>query len=297
MVTVSRMNKVISFIKKKSRIVVSSFFEPVLLKYETFRISRLMKNQSRIILVYSIGKVGSSTVYANLKRSKKVTEPVFHIHVLNPERLDTQKKYYKNSKRSSIPYHLIQSEALIVALADYKGEIFVITLIREPISRELSSLYQDSFNFSTDFDLANEAMQSAISAKMENIFVKLPEVEWFNKEIKYVFDIDILEEPFECEKGHRIYEKDNVRLALIRLEDLNDKYVEMFATLFQKDFHIALQKRNESKEKFYSDHYQTVKKGLKFSRSRMEKLVSTPFIQKFYPDYQEDILKKWSDYQ
>ncbi len=147
--------------------------------------------------MYSIGKVGSSTFYNSIKKSKSIKIPIYHIHSLAKEKIAVQKKYYKNSKRKSIPMHLIQSSVISEALKSYSGKLYIFTLIREPISRELSSIFQDSFNFTKQRNLNIDLIEKVITSKIKDLVEELPEYAWFTKELNEVFDIDVFELPFQ----------------------------------------------------------------------------------------------------
>ena len=119
------------------------------------------------ILVFSIGKVGSSSIYNSIKKAKSINIPIYHIHSLSQEQIVVQKKYYKNSNRKSLPMHLIQSSVISDALKNYKGKVYIFTLIREPISREISSVFQDSFNFTKQRNIRGDVIEKVIDDKIK----------------------------------------------------------------------------------------------------------------------------------
>ena len=72
-----------SYLKRSTSILLSRFLSWPIEKFESWRIKRLMNRNDNIILVYSIGKVGSSSVYKSIKDSPLVKAPIFHVHSLN----------------------------------------------------------------------------------------------------------------------------------------------------------------------------------------------------------------------
>ena len=117
--------------------------------------------------MFSISKVGSSSIYNSIKKAKSINIPIYHIHSLSQEQIVVQKKYYKNSNRKSLPMHLIQSSVISDALKNYKGKVYIFTLIREPISREISSVFQDSFNFTKQRNIRGDVIEKVIDDKIK----------------------------------------------------------------------------------------------------------------------------------
>ena len=68
---------------------------------------------------------------------------VFHIHYFTSASIDNAKQNHLASDRKSLPLHLIVSELLLNKIKNYKGTLKIITIIREPISRSISSFFQN----------------------------------------------------------------------------------------------------------------------------------------------------------
>ena len=284
----------ISYLKRVAKITLARRFEKQLHFIEKKRLKKIVDDNNKIVLIYTIGKVGSSSVYASLKESKnQIHFPVFHIHSLNPERIKKQKEYYRSSNRKSIPFHLIQSSVLVEILKNYTGKIFVYTFIREPISRELSSLFQDSFNFTTSRKLVRSGMVGLVNTKVKSLTDSLPEEEWFDNELKKVFGFDIYDMNFEPTKGYKILKKKNISLAFARLENLASNFSVINQKLFEENLQVQLVHSNVSEDKFYKQDYKEIKNKINFSNSDLERVLKSRFINKFYPDYKEIIKQKW----
>lgn len=96
-----------------------------------------------------MGKVGSSSIYESL--SSSLSHKPYHIHTLNPDRIRKQKDR-QNSKNLKIENHLFDSEAVIKNYLNQNKHLKIITLIREPISRNIAAYFQnlDIFHKSND---------------------------------------------------------------------------------------------------------------------------------------------------
>ena len=288
-------NNRISYIKSLVKIQVTKFFEKELYYLEKRKLKKLLKNKDKLVLIYTIGKVGSSSVYDSLKASSKVNMPVFHIHALNPDRIEAQKQYYRNSKRGAIPFHLIQSTVLSELLPTFAGKVYLISLVREPVQRELSSLFQDSFNFTNSKNPVNSDMEEVVKGKMEELLQRLPEDEWFTNELQHVFGFNVYQMPFDPSKGYWVEQdkENNVDLAFVRLENLRTCFSEAMRELFELNDSLQLLDANVSDTKFYNEAYQETKSTIKLSKAELNALIDSTFIQKFYSDHIETLSKRW----
>jgi hypothetical protein len=283
----------LSYIKSRLKVEVTKRFEKQLYFLERIRLSKIFKNSKEIVLIYTIGKVGSSSVYDSLRKNKKFGLPVFHVHSLAASRITEQKEYYRNSERGSIPFHLIQSSVLSELLANYTGKIYIISLVREPLNRELSSLFQDSFNFSSSINLIESDMESVIENKLQALLKNLPEDEWFSNELEKVFGFNIYKMPFDINKGYQIEVKNDVTLAFIKLESLRKIFPQAMTDLFKRDYNLTLSDSNIADDKFYNDAYKEIRKRINFTESEINHFIKTDFMQKFYEDQKDAIRKRW----
>ncbi len=288
------MKKILSYFKRRSKILFSRLFENNIARFERKKVLKSFKENNEIALIYSIGKVGSATIYNSLKKSEKINFPSFHVHSLQPARIEEQKNYYKSSARKSIPFHLLQSTAIAEALQTYDGNLYIFTLIREPISRELSSIFQDSFNFTNAKQITKENISAVVKSKIDALIKELPEIEWFSRELKDVFGIDIFEINFDPSIGYSIQVNGNIHFVLIRLEELNSNFDEITKAIFNRNEGIKLMITNESSDKFYHESYLEIRKDICLSEPEINKLIESKFIQKFYPDHISTIIEKWN---
>src|SRR5690606_31013652 len=87
---------------------------------------------SPYILIYQMGKVGSSSIYASLK--EKGAPKVFHLHRMNPVFTEKMKRTFLE-KNLLKQFHTEQHfEAIYKKAIERKKKVKIITLVREPIS-------------------------------------------------------------------------------------------------------------------------------------------------------------------
>lgn len=154
----------------------------------------------RAVFVYQSKKVGSRAVALSAD-----TAGVFGFHVHNFRFLETKKCFIREM------------------IKNVSGK--VISIVREPIARQISLLWQYWGITGKDyFYLARENFNSLES--IENRFYAIPngedEFEWYLGEFREILGINVYDYPFDREKGYSMIEKDGISLLLLKMEKLDD---------------------------------------------------------------------------
>jgi hypothetical protein len=248
------------------------------------------------IIILTPGKVGSSSVYYTLK--KKLSNQVFHIHNLSEQGIKNSIDYHINSNRRSIPLHLIISKFLRKKLTNYSGELFVITIIREPISREISAFFQntelykdilENKNLEIDLTMAKELLYHRLGL---NICQDLKD--WFDLEIFNNFQIDVFKNTFDREKKYVISNNENYHHLLLKTEDLDAIFPGAIMEFLNLKEPMLLRKANVGDQKHYADIYKKVKKNIKLKPQIINQIVNSTFFQHFYSEDKQSVIDKWS---
>ena len=246
------------------------------------------------ILILTMGKVGSSSIYRSLKEQLNVQ--VFHLHTFTTERIEETKISHLKSHRRSIPVHIIVSEELHKIISSRMTNLKIITLIREPVSRVVSAFFQNTDSYGESIEGKNlEVDPRNAMDRLEKIFAERSldkEKIWFNREIHSNFRIDVFAEPFDVKKGYQIYEKNGNRLLLLSMEDLNKVFSQASKDFLQINS-LKLKNSNISQNKIYSRTYNKVKNEFKLKPSQFEAISQTEFYKKFYYDYINITKIKW----
>lgn len=177
------------------------------------------------ILVYQMGKVASSTVCASL-REAGIDNTVLHLHFLSDD-LPAHIEAHKNSGIERIPYHLILGLAVKRQLrlrADNTCKI--ITLVRDPIALFVSNIFQNPQFVEEDIKneigfISADKIRAFLHRKMSDPSAFSYFDDWFERELKSVFEIDVFAQPFDKNSGYQMYSRGNVEVLLIRVEDLS----------------------------------------------------------------------------
>ena len=247
------------------------------------------------IIILTPGKVGSSSVYYTLKN--KTNNPVFHIHRFSEEGIANSSEEHLKSDRKSLPLHLILSKHLRKKLLGYDSKIYVITIIREPISRAISSFFQNTEFYKNKIETKSlginevKAKEFLLSNLDKDFSLEIEE--WFGDEIKNNFGIDVFKKKFDDNKGYEIYQNGKIHHLLLRMEDLDKVFSEAIQEFLYPKKKIELQRANIGDEKHYASSYSNIKRDIQISPERLEQIISSKYFQHFYSEKEIEVKQKW----
>jgi len=222
------------------------------------------------VFVFQMGKVASSSVSYSLE--KYYEGAVFHSHTFHAN------------------HHKIDIQLLYEHYQNVNQKIKIISLVREPISRNISAFFQ---NFKRDTGIDFKDHQYTVQ-EIQTVFLEKYNHDvsliWFDEYFEKNFGIDVYSEPFP-DSGHIVFKKNDVSLLLMR-HDLVDatkaKLIKEFIPL--TDF--ELQNENVSAAKIYAETYKAFKK-LKLPQSYLDKMAQSKYMNHFYKKEISSIIGKW----
>lgn len=266
-------------------------------------ISTIMKFWSENnVLVYQAGKVGSRGISNALST---IHIPNLHIHYLNP--------YFNDFSKEESKLYL----AFLKRIISEKNKIKIITLVRDPVARDISGVFQ-SFsdpsrwmyrNMNSDFEKSMIAIIKECFADMyykfdkgdyeaeTNAYVKGDigfMFNWYNVEMKSIFGIDIYGIPFDREKGYTIIEQDNIECLVMKLEklDANEKIVAQFVG----NNNLKINHDHSGDKKEYRFLYEEFRRKVKIPSDIIDFYYNSVYMKHFYTDIEiDDFRKKWKD--
>jgi len=224
------------------------------------------------LFIYQMGKVGSKSILGSLENcgQKQVT----HFHLF--ELLEEPKKrfvtrYLQNSKR----------------------RINIISPIRDPIARNISSFFHDFRGYFNGKDIDKVSLP-----ELESIFYndykrhEFP-LEWFDKEFAKYIHIDVYGYPFPQQEGFLTIREGRFRILIYKLELSDEKKVQVIKEfLGLREFELQLY--NTASEKYYKDVYKKFVDNIQVQDSYLEKMYRSKFSEHFYNSQEiEELVEKW----
>jgi hypothetical protein len=255
-----------------------------------------------------MGKVGSTTIWNSLKLSN-IDAAIYHVHRINRDAVDRQ---LKQSKERFSALHIIYPETVH---AEYwraqldkthpKGHWKVITLVRDPIARTLSTFFQSledktiaregfygSWNSQSYDELLDHLLEKFDSRYVQNSGKKHPYT-WFEYEFKANLGCDLFSEPNICDKPYHICTTPKADVLLLKLERLNDHYKTAFREFLGiKNFDLRSKKIRS--HEVYGDLYQDFLRYVELPDEYLDRIYSSPLVKNFYSDSEiEEFYRHW----
>lgn len=251
------------------------------------------------IINYQMGKVGSSTVQASLA-AMSLDQPVYHVHFLNPERVrqieQQRRKYFRTEKYALLRRPWLY-EFLFEQIQKKDRRWKLITLVREPVARNVSTFFENlevtkkpdstAYVIKSDYyDFNIEANPENLDELIELFFDRLVHerpLRYFDDEIKTVFGIDVFATGFPIEEGYKVYQGENADLLLIRLENLDQCANTVFKQFLGLD-DFGLVRANIASDKIYSVLYKAFKRSVRFPDVYIREMYESAYVRQFYSD-------------
>ncbi|AFZ44052.1 Protein of unknown function NKWYS [Halothece sp. PCC 7418] len=271
----------------------------------------LKKNK---LFVHTMGKVGSSTVIRSLHQSGlNRFYTIYWTHYLSQEGITlmetlANRNYHKwqevpkGIRNQILLCRFLQKQFQTTSFR--KNKLKIITLVREPIARNISSFFQNYelwlphqnhqtiYRFNRLESLKELTCQELADCFLENYYHDIP-LKWFGTELKPIFNIDVFYSEFPQEKGYQIYEGEFADLLLIKLEKFNQCAQKAFQE-FLKVENFQLTPANVGGNKDYSTIYKDLESSINLPKSYIKRMYDSQYTQHFYSESEiEKFKNKW----
>lgn len=245
------------------------------------------------VLIYQMGKVGSSSIEKSLKKIHYT--PCYHVHRLNPQNIRAVQQEYAHKR---LRYDQWQTDRRALFLYKHiiqkKCPAKIISLVREPVSRNLSAYFQNFYRFTGEAfqQEQNYDIQELIDTFIQEYNHDVP-LAWFDKEFLPVLDTDIYHKTFDKQRGFIRYQKEEKDIIVLKCElSDDDKSLLLKEFLHRPDFEIV--RANVSKEKNYSAVYKAFLDAVRLPEKYIDRLYSSRYTKHFYSDDEiASLREKW----
>lgn len=166
-------------------------------------------------------------------------------------------------------------------ICEKKKPAKIISLVREPIGRNISAYFQnlDAFkrieNAHTRFDI-----DELINDFLKNYHHRVP-LEWFDKEMKPAIGIDAFSHEFPKDIGYKIIHEQPYDVLIMR-HDIEDKRKAEIISDFLHLTNFSIQKKNISSQKKYAGAYYQFLNKVKLPPEYVDELLNSKYTRHFY---------------
>jgi hypothetical protein len=271
--------------------------------YHELRLRQAGSLRADPILVFQMGKVASSSIFATVKKAN-LGLPVFHIHFLNPQSIRLADETLRRTFGSHVSVNrwaLYESRYVRKHfLRKRNGTLKIISLVRDPVSRNLSSFFANLDMYIPDCAARFERRAIDVEEIRERYLNDFHEhsypLEWFDREVQSTFGIDVFSQDdlLARERTAFLYRRDHVDLLVLRVEDLDTVAVPALQK-FLGLRSVTLEKANEARHKDYDDVYRMVKDRFWLPGDYLERMYTSKLATRFYTESEIHAFRsKWS---
>lgn len=239
-------------------------------------------------VVFQPAKVGSSSICVELDQRGK---NIIHLHDI--------KMFFKEHPTTDE-----EKQTILEAIRNVPN-LKIITGVRDPIARDISLTFEELTHGSCTLIGEGGFLTKIYERTIGNTPLceeGLPPIfgwnkyirtnskygamfDWFDREIKEFFNIDIFEEEFDREKGYSVIKKDNIEIFVYKLENLNKPDLNQALKQFLGIDDFDIQHSNNSEEKNYSICYRQVLQEMKLGQDYLDFYYKdNPRMKHFYTE-------------
>lgn len=239
------------------------------------------------ILIYQVGKVGSSAIHMAIKEHMKGF-PVYQLHNIHKAQELLNKDVKENFKKKVHFMRGIGLKKKIIEEPNIQWKIIIG--VREPISRWISDIFE---NIDTRYHFLKNSDDSVnVEKSIEFIKDSLdsePQEKWFDDELLATFGVNVFEESFNG--NYQIIQNEKINILIYRFENMQEyipSVIKEFLDL--KNFHLPT--ANATSQKSTAIAYKKVKEKLKFEVNFLNKFYSRRTVSHFYTSKEIEAFKK-----
>jgi hypothetical protein len=241
------------------------------------------KYSKSIILVYSMGKVGSSSVDVALRKRLPHVK-IFHVHFLSDHWLKEILPGLNSFFHTNIE---LGNSVLNFISQNPRKRLKIVTLVREPFMREISDAFENWKGLFPDEKVIDHQFLSDWMDSHSHDYT----LNWFDTEFKNFTGFDIYSRPFDKRRGYTIYNLENMDILCIKLERLNDTSQEAFRDFLNLK-RLSISSKNSSSNKKEKELYRLLRSTYRPDIEKLDRVYRTKYVMHFYSEEEIAGLKR-----
>lgn len=260
------------------------------------QIQQLCRSRKKVLsLVYQMGRVGSTAVRDAL--IKAGVSPVFRIHFLDSNNLSlffpSGFSMEHPEVRQDFNLHREWSGLLSDCVTSRACPLRIITMVREPVSRNISMFFDRlSSHLPLGTDLRECRVEEVKAMFLNHARHEVPGI-WFDREMKQMLKIDVYAHSFPREKGFLHIRENGIDLLIMKNE-ISDNIKESVLRRFMKVPGVSIHRRNTASCRSHAGLYHSFIKRVHLPEQYVNEMLSTPYVRHFYTDREiENARNRW----
>lgn len=226
------------------------------------------------VIIYSMGKAGTSTLTSSIAAA--TSRHVIKVHAVSPAGIEERR-----STHGPRPRLLWTGEVLRHDFHRRRART-VVTCVRDPIARAISAYF---YSGRTDTSI------DTVSYYVE----KLSQRDWFDDEMLATTGLDVYAKTFDHDRGYEVYEHENLRVLLLRVEDIR----RVGPTALREHLGLArpplIVTQNVGEDQGQGDVYTAFKRTVALPQNLVSMVYATRLARHFYsPDELAALTERWT---
>ncbi|MEM9016395.1 MAG: putative capsular polysaccharide synthesis family protein, partial [Verrucomicrobiota bacterium] len=162
-------------------------------------------------------------------------------------------------------------------------EVRLITLVRDPVSRAVSNLFENPNLLPEETDLRELPVEEvvALAASLVESSDTYTE-DWFDTELSGVLGFDVFEEPFDKADGFVIVRKGRFSLLMGKLELLANNGGRYLGEVLNLESDLEIPRRRSRSATDEASLYNQVRESLRLPSELLDQVYSSRVCQYFY---------------
>ncbi|MEQ8558534.1 MAG: putative capsular polysaccharide synthesis family protein [Henriciella sp.] len=228
------------------------------------------KKNDELIVVYTMGKVASSSVAEALG---KADIDYCDVHTLAQKRyLDILRAHMNNPDFKKIPRHLMDSLNVWNAIKADRP-IKIISLLREPVSRNTAAVFQNlPISLQDDEEEILERLRNYPANQLDR---------WFDEDFIPLTGLDVFSMDIDPSAGHFEFGNDEYDVLMLKVDLDDERKSELISQFVGHE--VTVERSNEAKSKWYADIYSKLRTDRRvLSKEFLEACMSLKYFRTFY---------------
>jgi hypothetical protein len=255
-----------------------------------------------VLLLYQMGKVGSSTVFASLQAAGHTN--AIKVHYLSDQGLSRADELYASAPvRLPVPYRT-QSEQIRRLLRSRNDVMWkAISLVREPIARDVSAFIQMIDMLHPQFIRDGTPDIRAITRAVRLQFLGFSErrsytCQWFEEELHSVFGLDVFSGKFDPAQGWVRLRQENLDLLILRTESLDETIGPATAEFLGAPVPLVRHSSRRSSKlqaAYQKPWYDLIVSGVRLPQVLCERIYASRYSRHFYSSAERaQFIDRWA---
>lgn len=228
-----------------------------------------------LILVYTMGKVGSTTVYRTIKNEFPLNK-VHHVHYLSDYFLNEVLPVTSRNEQISLGRRV--NADMNKSLSH---RVKVISVVRDPIAMSLSHLFEVPDDFTREADITRLTVDELLNV-FKGFDHEYP-LTWFDREFLQRTGVNVYDLPFNRSEPYAIYNLEKFDLLIFKLESLNSHLLPGLEKFLAYKF-PAIIKSNETKIKGKGSLQSKIREEWRGDVDSLERIYNSKYCRHFYSE-------------